>query len=519
MNIIRRVMFASASAAALAVGFVSHASAQSVYGGGATLPSISNRQLFNCFGADIRTAADPFFPAGCTAPVNNPARFFYAPVGSGGGLRAFALRDTTAMGTPGGSNTVPYADNGTPTPSPLVGLNYPYPTHHYSNSESPLFPKGYKHPNLPGVTVNNAPNQTLNCYYGSSSATGGLCTVDQRTIAGRPLVMPILATTVGVVANFGGVSKTINLSRTSLCGIIDGTINDWNNAQITADNGGVSVSGGVSHAIQVVVRADSSGTSFLFAQSLEAFCTPALDSSTLYPGGFDYNDGVNTQPTWPNQFWRASGNNGVAATVADTPWSVGYLSPDFHRPQVTITQAFAPISVRDGNGVLIKTVAPTATTASPVNFPAYNAAAIQNIAGNFRAPSGYSANQAMLSASPPAAGADRYNPVKWFDGALPVNPTASAAYAAAGFSWLLTYTCYNDTGSNAGVAAAIRSYLNWYLKGSSDASSILSANGFGILPQTMMAAVRQQMLTTAESRISIVGPGATNPNCTSKTGA
>jgi ABC-type phosphate transport system, periplasmic component len=512
-------MFASASAAALAVGFASQASAQNVFGGGATLPSQSNRELFNCFGADIRTAANPFFPAGCTAPVNHPARFFYAPTGSGGGLRAFALHDISAMGTPGGSNTVPYADNGAPTPSPLIGQNFAYPTIHFSNSESPLTPLGYPHPNLPGVVINNAPNQTLNCYYGVSQATGGLCTVDQRLIGGRPMVMPILSTTVGMVANFGGVSKTINLSRTSLCGIINGAITDWNNAQITADNGGVSVSGGVPRAIQVVVRADSSGTSFLFAQSLEAMCTPSLTSSAIYPAGFDYTSGVNTQPSWPLQHWRAQGNNGVAATVADTPWSVGYLSPDFHRPQVTITQAFGPVPVRDGNGVLIKTVAPTATTTSPANFPAYQAAAIQNISNYFRAPTAHGANRAMLDAAPPPAGAARYNPVNWYNGALPINPTHIDAYPASGFSWFLSYTCYNNSGSNAGVADAIRAYLSWYLRGTGNAAEILYANGFGIMPQPMMAASRDQMLGTADSRISIAGPGAINPNCTSVPGA
>lgn len=520
MNTLRRVMFASASAVALAVGFGSQASAQTVYGAGASLPSVAFRELFNCFGADIRTAANPFLPSGCTAPVNNPARLAYATTGSGGGLRGYALHDPIAPGSVSGSNVVPYADNGSPAPSPLTGISYPFATHHFSSSESPLTPVNFPHPVLPNVVINNSANQTLNCFYGDAAATGGACTVDQRVAAGEAMVLPHFATTVGLVGNFGGVAKTVKLSRTSVCAILDRSITDWNAPQITADNGGVSITGGVSRAIKVVVRADSSGTIFLAAQAFESFCTPGRTKSSFFPNGFNYHYGVSTLPSWPVPFWRASGNNGVAATVASTPWSIGLLSPDFHQPQVATIQVFAPFDVVNGNGVKIKTLGTGATTTSPVNYPAYLPAAIQNIANKYRTPTPYSANRAMLSTTPPAAGAARLNPVNWFNAALSgVNPTDADAYPISGFGWLLTYTCYNNTGSNAGVATAIRNYLSWYLTGSGNSKTILNANGFGQLPTAWMSAVRAHALTTAASRISIAGPGATNTNCTSKTGA
>lgn len=414
MSIVIRSVFMSVSALALAAGLHSHAAAQTVYGGGASLPSIAFRELFNCFGADIRTAANPFLPSGCVAPVNNPARFTYATTGSGGGLRGYALHDPLQLGTVSGSNAVPYADNGSPTPAPLTGITYPFPAHHFSSAEAPLTPVNFPHPTLPGVVINNSANQTLNCFYGDAAATGGACTVDQRVAAGEAMVLPHFTTTANIVANFGGVAKTVKLSRTSLCGIMNRGIKDWNAPQITADNGGVSVTGGISRAIHVIVRADSSGTTFLTAQALEAMCTGPRTISPYHPNGFNYKYGVNTLPSWPVQFWRAPGNNGVAAAIASTPWSIGYLSPDFTRPQVSTIQVFAPFDLVNGNGVKIKTIGAGATTTNPANFAAYLPAAIQNASNNFKTPTPYTSNRAMLSATPPAAGAARLNPVNWF---------------------------------------------------------------------------------------------------------
>lgn len=514
MTSLRRVFFASVSATTLAVGFGSHASAQTIYGGGASLPSVVLRQLFNCYGKDIRTAADPFLPAECTSPVNSSRLFTYATTGSGAGLRSFALRDPAQLAPVSGSNSVPYADNGTPAPSPLVGITYPFPAHHFSSSESPLVPVGYVHPTLPGVTITNSANQTLDCFYGNSVTTGGACTVDQRIATGGPLAVPALVTTGNIVANFGGVAKNIKLSRTSLCGIFTGGITNWNDAQITADNGGVSVSGGVSRTIQPVVRSDGSGTTFLVAQALEAMCTPARTSSSNYPSGFDYTAGVNTLPAWNTSFWRAPGNNGVAATVADTPWSVGYLSPDFTQPQVTTIQVFAPFNVTDGSGAVIKTLGTGASSTSPVNFAAYKTAILQNAKNNYKYATPTNANLAAQDGTPPGNVSQALDPVKWIDGALIADPQNTNAYPISGFNWWMNYTCY----SSGSVANALRAYWTWYLDPTSNAGAILNVNGFGVMPTKFVDRVRSTVISNAQSRISpVVNP--LNPNCTGKAGA
>lgn len=515
MTTLRRVLLASASAAALAGGFGSQASAQTLYGGGASLPSVAFRQLFNCFGADIRSATDPFAAPGCTAPINNPALFTYATTGSGAGLRAYALRDASQLAPVSGSNSVPYADNGSPTPSPLIGVIYPFPAHHFSSSESPLVPVGYVHPKMPGVTITNSANQTLDCFYGNSATTGGACTVDQRVATGEAMALPSFSTTAGVIANFGGVAKTINLSRTSLCGIFNGNITNWNDAQITADNGGVSVTGGVTRTVTVVVRSDGSGTSFLFSQALKSMCTPARTKSTIHPVGYNYNGGVSTLPTWQTKFWRAPGNNGVASTIASVPWSIGYLSPDFFQPQVNTVYVYAPFNVLDGNGVVKKVIGTGSSSTNPLPFNAYLPAAVQNAKNFYIKPTPAAATLAMTDAIAPAAGADRLNPVKWIDGGLVPNPQNPNAYAISGFGWFMNYTCY----SNSAVATALRSYTTFHLQVGSQAKAILSANGFGALPVPMENAVRSHALGTAASQISKAGAGAINPNCTSKTGA
>ena len=107
MTQFKNLALGTVSAVVLAVGFVSTAAAQNVYGGGATLPAIAYCLDFDCYGTQYG------FPIAlkCPAPYGAAGLFLYAPVGSGAGIDAFITNSSSRLGVPAGTNTVPFADN------------------------------------------------------------------------------------------------------------------------------------------------------------------------------------------------------------------------------------------------------------------------------------------------------------------------------------------------------------------------------------------------------------------------
>ena len=73
--------------------------------------------------------------------------------------------------------------------------------------------------------------------------------------------------------------------------------------------------------INVVVRADSSGTSFVFTQHLSAISEE-----------FGKAVGANTMPNWPVGT-KSKGNEGVTASIMTTPGSIGYIEYGYAKSQ------------------------------------------------------------------------------------------------------------------------------------------------------------------------------------------
>ena len=73
--------------------------------------------------------------------------------------------------------------------------------------------------------------------------------------------------------------------------------------------------------INVVVRADSSGTSFVFSQHLSAISDE-----------FGKDVGANTMPNWPVGT-KSKGNEGVTASIMTTPGSIGYIEYGYAKSQ------------------------------------------------------------------------------------------------------------------------------------------------------------------------------------------
>jgi phosphate transport system substrate-binding protein len=211
------------------------------------------------------------------------------------------------------------------------------------------------------------------------------------------ILVPTAGGAVSVVYNVPGVSN-LKLSRTTLPDIFSGKITKWDDAKIKADNPGVNLP---NQPIKFVVRADGSGTTFIFTNHLSAI-----------NGYFKGRIGANKAPKWtlPNVL-KGKGNAGVANLVSRTPGSIGYVEYDY---------------------------------ATKNNL---KSATLQNKKGEFVAPSLASANAALSTVAFP----NNYR-------AFAEDP--GQGYPIVGLTWMMVYKQY----SNPAKADAIKKWINWVLK-------------------------------------------------------
>jgi phosphate transport system substrate-binding protein len=169
-------------------------------------------------------------------------------------------------------------------------------------------------------------------------------------VKGGVILVPTAGGAVSVVYNLPGV-KNLKLSNPVLTGIFEGKITTWNDPQIAQDNKGISLP---SSAIKPAVRADGSGTSFIFTNHLSAI-SPEFKAAV----------GASKEPKWPSGFIKGKGNPGVAGLVKQTPGSIGYVEYEF-----ALKNGLSSALVQNGSG---KYIAPSLKAAnlalSDVQFP------------------------------------------------------------------------------------------------------------------------------------------------------
>jgi phosphate ABC transporter phosphate-binding protein len=122
-------------------------------------------------------------------------------------------------------------------------------------------------------------------------------------------LLPMTAGSIVLAYNLEGVDN-LKLSRESYVGIFLGKVTKWNDPGIVAANPGVKLPDA---EINVVVRADSSGTSFVFTKHLSAVSPE-----------FAKSPGTNKMPNWPVGT-KSKGNEGISAAISNTPGSIGYI--------------------------------------------------------------------------------------------------------------------------------------------------------------------------------------------------
>lgn len=321
-----------------------------------------------------------------------------------------------------------------------------------------------------------------------------------KPTAGNPIQLPLLVFSVGfsymptygkVLTGAGVEELTLNvkfprttqnlgglrLSKTSYCGIVNGTITNWNDPALKADNGGQSLmdpqddltrwnTTGV--PIKLVARQEGSGTTNVFTRAMTAQCggkftaggTDLMPAATLGTAVYNKTTGLLTSGTeTAGLFGVANGNDGVAAAVSQSiadpttlgqvnlgGW-LGYNGADWLAPTVLANgKQLHSAQLQEGTGTKYKSpTAVDATLAFKAILPPQ------------------SDSKGKYAPTTPATGSLpglRSDPLSWV---IPANATGvgslanpTTGYPIVGTGNALIYTCY----ASADVRNALQGYLS-----------------------------------------------------------
>lgn len=310
---------------------------------------------------------------------------------------------------------------------------------------------------------------------------------------GEPFEFPQIG---GVIAlpyrpkDFDTYAKEVKLSTWTYCAIANGTVSDWNDPAITADNG-VSVTGGVSQTITFYFRADSGGTTYNFVNHLNTACNvtfgPPYDKAPYGSASRTaaWTFGVSSSWTGPGSssdpnvnFVGENGAPGVLAAVQSTPYSTGYLESSYARASnPRVGQAWLQNGYKKNKGAVF--VNPAVRTAVRPVFANITAGDIQYGEGSDEQALGTSAPWCVLYIDP-----------KYF-----VTPP-SGAYPIAGINDLLFY------GQNNGVHLSDKTALIKFLE-SSQANKMVNKLEYSALSPSVEKAVLN----------ALDGNGGSQPAC------
>lgn len=247
-------------------------------------------------------------------------------------------------------------------------------------------------------------------------------------VPGGVQLVPLTGGEIALAYNVAGV-KGLKLPRDIYSGIFLGKITKWSDPKIKAANSGLTLP---DQDITVVRRADSSGTTFVFTTHLAAI-------SEEWKKG----PGIGTTVKWPasDKFVASPKNDGIAATLRQTPGSIGYVEYAFGK------------------------------------FSKMEMALLQNKSGQFVAPGGKGGEEALASVKLPA------DLRAW----LP-DPEGPQAYPIATYTWLLLYKKNSDPKK----AAALRELVDYCL---TEGQKMSAQMGYIPLPESVAATVRKAVVS------------------------
>jgi phosphate transport system substrate-binding protein len=239
-------------------------------------------------------------------------------------------------------------------------------------------------------------------------------------IQGNVLHIPTVLGAIVVTYNVPGVSQQLKFTPDVIADIFLGKVTKWNDARLASVNPGTSLP---ATDIVVVHRSDGSGTSFGFTDYLSKV-SPEWQSKV----------GKGTSVNWPVGL-GGKGNEGVAATVSQTPGGIGYVE-----------LAYA--------------------TSNKMSF-----GQVRNSSGKFITPSLESVTAALAGAMKTLA------PTTDFRISI-TNPDGADAYPIATMTWLLVHKTYADIAK----AKALVQFIWW---AETDGQSRANELGYAALPKQL----------------------------------
>lgn len=588
------LMGASALVAA-SLAFASSAQAvTNIYGGGSSLAAGLVRQAADCYGNQVplvaisspvsahneTTTTLPYFnflgtPAhNCaTAPVDATKTANYISTGSGAGINGYFSHDAATFW----GDTVP----GT-TPSSYPSVQFAASDYGLSGTDASVYVGGGVDGSVtvvaPGVTP--VPPQYGNPHdlYGAEIQVPIL--ISPVAFAYDP-VYKKSADAAGTVTAYKFKVKKVNIDGSgglvldvpTLCKIFNGTVTNWNDPAIMALNGATSLrdptdpvaegtpstpgtweytGAGGGLPIEIVGRADKSGTTSIFYRALAAQCTgvnnyaaaggkttPAVLNGHTYTGLPAANNGPSgtyTQLGQTGKFTLASLSSGVsdytafrlspAAGVTYTQGRLAYLSPDYALPAVTFsgtnTYGLNVVDVKVGTVVIEPTGANAVKAFGTTILPPQSD--VTGLTGN---KAGYY-NAADTAHGVRSAPQDWAQPISttftYSNGSVPAvvlaNPNSGGAsfYPFVGTTNASLYTCYGDTVTT----TAVIGYFNYFLNNktiSTATTGLLGKSGFSAMPAAWLSAIAESFLapiTTAKNTAAHPATDSLNLNILTK---
>ena len=248
---------------------------------------------------------------------------------------------------------------------------------------------------------------------------------DIAKVAEGVQLLPMTAGEIVLAFNLPGNPKELKLPRDVYSNIFLGKITNWNDPQIAAANPGLKLP---DMPITVVVRADSSGTTAVFTKHL-ASINPAFQKEL----------GEGNTVNWPasDKFIKSPKNDGVTATVRQTPGAIGYIEYGFAK-------------------------------LAKVDF-----AQLQNKAGHYVVPNAESGAEALAAVKMPES------LVSW----LP-DPDGAKSYPITSYTWMI-FRKHNDSPAK---AKAMREMVEYSL---TEGQKIADSMGYIPLPKSVVEQVRK----------------------------
>jgi phosphate transport system substrate-binding protein len=253
-------------------------------------------------------------------------------------------------------------------------------------------------------------------------------------IQGNVLHIPTVLGAVVPTYNLPGLAAPVKFSPDVLADIFLGKITKWSDARLASVNQGVTLP---DQDIIVVHRSDGSGTTYVW-----------VDYLTMVSSEWERTVGRGTSVNWPVGL-GGRGNEGVAATVKQTPGALGYVEIGY----------------------------------ALINKMSFGQ--VQNKAGSFITPS-----LASVTAAAEGAMADM-SPNTDFRVSI-TNPAGAQAYPISSFTWLLVRKQYPD----AAKARELVKFIWWSL-----------TEGQGQAPKLGYAPLPKPMLPWIEARLKTIMAG------------